>query len=260
MALLFDNVTILLEGELDPDINLHETLETYVTICNIVLSVKDTDIEQITKICESFPTIKIIGNDINEYRKIPLRIDQQFKNHTAISLLSGYFQICSTKKGLEYINTDYVIKSKLNHYYYDIGKFIKYGLASGKIISSSLFQRGCKDGSIANRARYCLSDTLFMGKTNEIKKCFDLCYEEKVLTRVATGIWSPYFIDLFKKDGIDINSVDDETYVQFMMKVVDIYSVNEFGPYKFKYFDSIRTHMWDKIKTTHEYLMYGFDS
>jgi hypothetical protein len=255
----FTNVTILMEGALFPDINLHETLNIYTKVCNVVLSIYKTDLDAIKQICTSFPNVVIIENDINEYKSQPVRIDPEFKNHTAISLLLGYCQICSVKKGLEYIDTPYVVKTKIDHCYGNICEFIQYGLTTNKIIASSLFQRGCQDKSIPNRSRYCLTDTLFMGKTSDIKLCFDLCYENRLLTRIATGIWTPYFIHIFKNKGIDINDVDDESYAKYMGEVVDIYCVNKLGSYKFKYFNNVMTYMYDNDKTTYEYLMYGCD-
>ena len=259
MSLLFDNVTILIEGPFCPDICLYETLNIYTKICNVVLSIYKTDIDAINDICESFSNVRIIENDIDEYKKHEVRIDPEFKNHTAISLLLGYCQICSVKKGLEYINTPYVVKTKMNHCYENIQKFIEHGLNTQKITASSLFHRGCCDGCIANRSRYCLTDTLFMGRIEDIKLCFDLCYENRLLTRVATGIWEPYFIHIFKEKGIDINSVDDETYMKYMLDVVNIYCFNKLGPYRFKYFDDVRTYMPDNDKMTFEYLIYGCD-
>lgn len=255
----FADVTIILEGRLYTEISLYETLSTYTKVCNVILSIYDTDINEINKICESFPEVIIIENNISEYKRHPVRIDQQFKNHTAISLLSGYVQICCVKKALEYVITPYVVKSKIDHYYKNIHKFIEHGLKTNKITSSSLFQRGCQDNNIPNRSRFCLTDTLFMGKIENIKLCFDLCHANALLTRVATGIWSPYFVHIFKLQNISIDLVDDETYIKCMEEVVDIYCINNFGPYKFKYFDSVREYMHDNTKTTINYLTYGCD-
>jgi hypothetical protein len=260
MTLPFDNVTIIIEGTLYSNIDLHNTLQYYTSLCHVVLTIFKTDINVITDICKPFPSVTIIENDINDYRKIPVRIDQQFKNHTAMSLLSGFFQICSVKKALECVNTEYVVKTKIDHFYGGMDKFIKCGLLHpDKITSSSLFHRGCQDKNVPNRSRFCLTDTLFIAKTISIKKCFDLCYDNKLLTRVATGIWTPYFIHIFKEMNIDICTVDDELYVKYMNEIVNIYNVNDFAPYKFKYFDQIRNYMHDTNKTTYEYLMYGCD-
>lgn len=250
----YDNTTILIEGQFIPDIDLNELLQTYTPLCDVVLSIYDTDYDKIKKICDQYNNVHIIHNNIQKYRQIPLRIDTQFKNHTAISLLSGFIQICSIRKALKHINTKYIVKTKIDHFYGGMDKFITLG-QTDKITLSSLFQRGCKDNNIPNRSRFCLTDTLFMGLTATLRNCFDLCYDNKLLTRVATGIWSPYFMDVLK----DIDIADDNDYAREMEKLVTIHNVNEFGPYKLKYFNNVRNYMHDNTKSTYDYLLYGCD-
>ena len=46
-----DNVTVLLQGILHKDINLADTLNVYTKICNVILSVYITDLDEVLKIC-----------------------------------------------------------------------------------------------------------------------------------------------------------------------------------------------------------------
>jgi len=255
----YDNVTILLQGIINDQVDLYKTLEIYTKLCPVVLSIYTFDLDKVTKICESFPTVQIIENDLDEYSKLPVIIDPLVE-HGILSVIQRlYFQICSTKKGLEYITTEYVVKSRVDHCYENIFKFIECGLRTQKIVSSSIFVRGCMDNNVINRCRYCLSDCLFMGKTSNIKLCFELCYDAKLLTRPETGIWTPYFTHIFKEKGIDINSVDDETYVKYMVDVVEVYCVNELCPYTIKLWDNVHTYLHDSVKSTYDYLMCGCD-
>ena len=257
MSLQYDNVTIVLQGILNENIDLVEILENYTKICKVVLSIYNTDLDKVKEICKNYQTVMIIENDITDYDQLPVIIDPEFKNCSLQELQKSVFQICTTKKGLDIVTTEYVVKSRVDHYYSGLHKFIEYGLDKKKIIVSSIFTRGCKDTYCA--CRYCLSDCLFMGKTNDIKLCFNICYTTRVLTRPETGIWRPYFLYVFNKKGIDIDNLDDETYVQHMMELVEVYCVNFLHPYKLKICNRIETHMWDVAKPTYDYLMVGCD-
>jgi hypothetical protein len=222
--MMFNNVTILLQGILNDKVNLHTILTTYTKICHVVLSVYDFDYEKVKIICEPFENVRIVVNDLEEYNKLPVIIDQLVDYGILGTLQRMYFQICTTKKGFECIDTEYVVKSRIDHYYSQIHKLIAHGLHTNKIVSSSIFVRGCQDGNPLNRCRFCLSDCLFMGKTDNIKLCFQLCYDAKLLTRPETGIWTSYFIHYFKAKNIDIINVSDDVYIKNMLKYIALLS------------------------------------
>ncbi len=255
---MFNNVTILLQGILNENVSLIDTLNNYTKICNVVLSVYKPDIKKVIEICKIFPTVIIMENDIDEYNNQPLIIEKEFANSPLNFLQNGFFQICNTKKGLSVIHTTYVVKSRIDHFYSNLQNFIQYGLYTQKIISSPVFIRGYNDKFFPYR--YHLSDCLFMGKTCDIKLCFDLCYKNKLLTFPEIGIWRPYFIYKFNKMGIDINSVDDETYVKYMLELVDVFPIDKLKPYKIKICDNINTNMITTKTTMREYLTTGYDT
>jgi hypothetical protein len=99
-----------------------------------------------------------------------------------------------------------------------------------------------------------------MGKTNDIKLCVKLGYENRLLTHPERGLWKPYFEYIFNLKGINISSVNDETYVQYMSELVDIYCINNIKTYKLKFRNGIKTYIEDTNKTTKEYLTFGCDS
>jgi hypothetical protein len=255
----YDNVTILLQGIINDRVNLYDTLSIYTKLCPVVLSIYTFDIEKAKNICESFPTVKIVENNLDEYSNLPVIIDKLVEHGILATIQRMYFQICTTKKGLEYVTTEYVVKSRVDHYYSSIHKLIDKCIATQKITSSSIFTRGCLDGNPGNRCRFCFSDCLFMGRTDDIRLCFELCFNAKLLSRPETAIWAPYFIHIFKEKGIDIELVDDETYMQHMLNVVQVCCINELGPYKLKLWDNVYTALSDSVKTTYQYLMYGCD-
>lgn len=256
---MFNNVTILLQGILNDKVNLHTTLTTYTKICPIVLSVYDFDYEKVKEICKPFDNIQIVANNLEEYSELPIIIDPLVDYGILGTVQRMYFQICTTKKGLEYVNTEYVVKSRIDHHYSQIHKLIEHGIQTNKIVSSSIFVRGCQDGNPINRCRFCLSDCLFMGYTDNIKLCFQLCYDAKLLTRPETGIWTPYFIHYFKANNINIENVSDDTYIRHMMEIVEVYCINELKPYEIKLWDRTHTHLHDNVKNTYDYLLYGCD-
>ncbi len=258
MDVLYKNVTILLQGILHKDVNLNDTLNVYTKLCNVVISVYETDMNKVLEICESYPTVIIVENNISDYEKQPLVIDNKFAHCNMGFLQNGFFQICSTKKGLSVIHTEYVVKSRVDHYYGNLSNFIQHGLSNqNKIISSSVFVRGCSEPR--HPCRCCLSDCLFMGKTDDIKLCFKLCYNNKSMTRPETGIWNPYFTHIFKLKGIDINRIPNNLYIRHMLELVDVFCINNLQPYKIKIGNKIETNCDDCVKTSAEYLIYGCD-
>ncbi len=256
--MLYNNVTILLQGILNENIKLIDTLNNYTKICNVVLSVYKSDIKKVIDICKIFPEVIIVENDIEDYNKQPVIIEGEFAKYPLDFLQNGFFQICTTKKGLCVIHTEYVLKSRIDHFYSNLHNFIQHGLNTKKIISSPIFVRGCNDPFFP--CRYHLSDCLFMGKTSDIKLCFNLSYDNKLLTFPELGIWKPFFINKFNTLQIDINSVDDETYLDNMLKLVDIFPIDELKPYKIKIANNINTCMESKPKTTRDYLTIGYDT
>lgn len=257
MSVLYDNVTIMLQGILHDNIDLAEILTNYTKLCNIVLSIYTFDVDKVNAICKSFPTVTIVINDLEEYKKHPVTLDPEFAHCDTTALQRGHFHRCTTKKGLENINTEYVVKSRVDQYYSGLSKFIEHGIKTPKITTSSIYVRGCKDK--VHACRYCLSDCLFMGKTSDIKLCIDLCYNTFLLTRPETGMWKPYIRYIFNQKGIDIDLVDDETYIQYMLNVVDVVCINKMYPYKLKICNRIVTYLHDNDKTTKEYITYGCD-
>jgi len=252
-----NNITILLYGNLHEDISLIDTLNVYTKLCNVVLSVYKSDIDKVLEIRKLFPTIIIVANDITEYEKHPLKVNKQFVTWNTLHLQNGFFDICMIKLGLSVIHTKHVLVSRIDHYYSCLSKFIEYGLNAEKIVTSSIYVRGCKDRFFPFRFHF--SNCLFMGKTNDIKLCFNLCYNNGLLTCPELGIWKPYFTHIFNIKSIDINTVNDEMYVEYVSELMDVYSINNVGPYKIKLDCGIKTHMNDNNKTTKEYLTYGCD-
>ena len=148
-------VTILLQGVINPNIDLNKTITEYKQYGKIVLSIYKNEYEYIINNIKHLEDLDIVLNDIdtydNEILKFPLKS-------------SHYYQLQTTKKGLEKINTEYVIKTRVDHYYSNLNLFIQKCFDTDKIIVLSHYIRGF------SQYTYHLSDCLFMGKTIEIKK------------------------------------------------------------------------------------------
>lgn len=254
---MYDNVTILLQGLLHKDVSLFDILDNYTKICCVVLSVYRSDLSAVLDVCKSFPQVIIVENNIEEYEVIPLIIDKELEDGRLGVLQNGFFQICTTRKGLSVVHTDYVIKSRVDHYYSNLGLFIEHCFDINKIVISSVFVRGFMDR--IHPCRYCLSDCLFMGKTKDIKMVLKCAYNALSLTRPETGLWQPYFMMLFNERELDICNRDHETYVNYIMEYIDVFYVGKLKPYKIKIGGKIEENLCCSNKTTEQYLTTGCD-
>lgn len=259
MSVLYNNVTIMLQGILHDEVDLVNTLTLYTKLCNVVLSIYVFNADSVMAMCSSFNNVSIVLNDLSEYERDQVTVDEAFKHCDINALHKGYFQICTTKKGLDAVTSEYVIKSRVDHYYEGIEEMIKCCINTDKIVISSVYVRGCHDRNADHTSRCCFSDCLFMGKTEKLQLCFVLCYNKKLLTRPETGQWTPYFEYVFEQMGLDVQSIDDETYLQIMLQLVEIMCINSLGSYRLKICNRIETYLYDTNKSTKEYLLYGCD-
>lgn len=244
----FHDVTILLQGVLHKDISLTEILDSYTKYCNVILSIYDTDYETIEPIARNYNNVTIIKNNLESFTNV-LRQRNQLSPHPYYN--NSYYQIRTTLAGLEHVTSPYVLKSRIDHFYEGIDDFIKMGLEKDKVISSSLFVRGY------SLKPYHLSDCLFMGKKDSIQKGYS--YAERTFHESWPEylIWKSYFTVLSQELHIDLNSLNEGQYYEFMDKHVHIYCINKFSKFYLKFKDIIITQSNDNEKSTLDYLRHG---
>ena len=244
----FNDVTILLQGVLHKDISLSDILDSYTKFCNVILSIYDTEYDSVESIAKNYKNVTIVKNNLESFTNV-LRQRNQLSPHPYYN--NSYYQICTTLAGLEHVTTPYVVKSRVDHYYEGIDGFIKTGLEKDKLISSSLFVRGY------SLKPYHLSDCLFMGKKEYIQKGFS--YAERTFHESWPEylIWKSYFTAFSHEVNVDLNSLNEGQYYDFMDKHVHIYCINNFSKFRFKFKDIIITRSEDYDKSTLEYLRHG---
>jgi hypothetical protein len=161
-------------------------------------------------------------------------------------------------KALEIINTEYTVKTRVDHFYSGLadGDIIQLAIDLKKILSLSLFVRGVKF------AKYHLSDFLFIGNTIEINKIMNLAYENYYPMTLEINIWKPYIFYIAKIDNVDIEKLNDLEYATYMDSKFYIYCINRNQNYKIKFDNNIHTKVKDVDKTTDNsinYFLYGCD-
>ena len=241
------DVTILLQGILNKDIDIFQTIELYSLSGHIVLSVYDDEYTKniCNQILKLYPTdVSVVYNNLETYKR---EYEEIKKNYNDPTLNNFYFQLKTTISGLENIQTKYILKSRVDHYYSDIDKFIAHGIISKKIISSSLYVRGLFDKKYP-KAYFHMSDLLFFGETIKIKEMLylsqEMCFTPSMMGNgCEVRVWKPYLITLAKLEGLNIDDTNIKhgedyeymmKYVQFLNSKINIYPVNLHDNFKIK--------------------------
>lgn len=242
-----EDVTILLQGILNKDVDIFETIELYSLSGHIVLSVYDDEYTKniCNRILELYPNdVTVVYNNLETYKK---EFEEIKKNYHDDLLSNFYFQLKTTINGLQNIHTKYVVKSRVDHYYSDIDKFIAHGIVTKKLVSSSVCIRGAFD--IYHPTHYFhMSDTLFFGETLKIKQMLYLS-NKMCFTPIMKGhcaeirLWKPYLIMLSELEGLNLDDTNIKhgedyeymmKYVHFLNSKITVFSNNLHDSFKFK--------------------------
>lgn len=259
--MIFDNVTIILQGIINPDVDLYNTLLSYTNVGHVILSIYDNigDNSCIPRIINNFTNVRIIYNNLDEYKNRLIEINKYVENNSNADFLNNcYYQLCCTKKALDLVNTEYVVKSRVDHYYSALGDgdMIRWCISYNKILSSSIYVRP------HDRVRYHLSDHLFMGKTCEINNVINLALFHYNPGCPEVNIWKPYIFDIANKEGINPDLLDPYSYAKYMASKFYIYCINRNVHYKIKVANQVLTRIKDIDKTKEDstdYFLHGCD-
>ena len=264
------DVTILLQGVLNNEIDILKTIELYSLYGNIVLSVYDNEITKNTcnQILDSYPNVRIIYNNFETYETEFNTLIKSYNNKEK-NIDNFYYQLKTTINGLNDIQTPYVLKSRVDHYYSDIDKFIYHGIASNKLVSSSLCVRGYFSPYLFH-----MSDQLFFGKTALIKQMCNLsqkmCFTPIMMNHVAESrLWKPYLKMLAHSEGINLDEKNHNfhiNYIEFLNRKVTIFPINLHDNFKINlrggnsngsiYVKNLQNH---PIYSSYYYFIYGVD-
>lgn len=230
----FPNVTIVLQGIIHNDISIHRLLDYCTKICPVVLSIYESDMPKLLPLISLYSNITVLTNKldifIDEYNRLPDKPLIEDTNY----FRNGYLLYKSLVSTLPVIKTQYVLKSRIDHQYNGLRNVIRTGLSSDKIITSSLYVRGCQ--ATSNRYKYHLSDCLFMLKTEEFNELLSLSlYTSWVKEIPEVKLWKNY---LLKRCGLtELSSLDD--YIKSMMDNVHVIPLTEIKPERIKLRDVI---------------------
>jgi len=196
---MYDNVTIILQGIIIPEVDIIHTISEYIKTANVIISIYNDigNIDYVTNIINTFPNVRIVYNSYEEY-KSELISQNKFTNNSYYD--NCYFQIKCTKKALDIINTPYVVKTRVDHFYSALadGDMIRWCIDYNRILTSSIYVRSY------NYAKYHLSDHLFIGRTHDINHALTLSLSFYNPGCPEVNIWKPYILDIAHREGVDI--------------------------------------------------------
>lgn len=227
IALEYDkhDVTIILQGYMINEVNLMNTISEYQHYGKIIISSyfeKCAGLKSI--IMDAFPNTIVIDNDINEFMSDP-EINKYCNKRC-------FFQVSTVRKALKCVNTQYVIKTRVDNYFSNLDKFIceviKNSKNGDKITSTQIYVRGF------NHIKYHPSDILFGGSFNQLTSVF--CNEHNVVSCPEVVIFKHYILQKLKELNISVNDFENdiELYGTVMDKIFNIYNISNFKSYYFK--------------------------
>jgi hypothetical protein len=239
-----DQISIVLHGRVHPKVDLNKTIKEYIKYGKIILSVYMHDVDFLKQTVENWDDIQVVLNDINEY-------DEKMKTYPIHS--THFYQLQTTKKGMDLVTTPYVIKTRIDHYYSNLEVLINKCFETNKICTVSLFTRSFY------AYKYHLSDNLFMGKTEEIRDVIDMSIlhypiPNQHLHPNETQLWKPYIV---KKAGKLNVENDINTYVHVLTQLFEIIDLSKFKPYLYKYNKWIVNSFAEENRSTADYLLHG---
>ena len=243
-----EDVTILLQGILNKDVDIFETIELYSLSGHIVLSVYDDEYTKniCNRILELYPNdVSVVYNNLETYQK---EFEEIKKRYNERIINNFYFQFKTTINGLQTIHTKYVVKSRVDHYYSDIDKLIAHGIVTKKLVSSSLHIRGLFDKRHPTYYFH-MSDSLFFGETIKIKQMLYLANQMSFTSIMMekgaeVRLWKPYLIMLAESEGLKLDDThikhgeDYEymlKYVHFLNSKITVYPANLHNSFKIKF-------------------------
>jgi len=243
-----ETVTIILQGVINRTVDVGATIEKYSPHAKIILSVYD-DLKTTlycTSLKQRFPKITIIYNNLATYKQNVRTLPEIWK------VQNYYFQIQTTQKALENVVTKYVVKTRIDHFYDDIHKFISHGIQNaelGKITTGSCFVRGI------HHIKYHMSDCLFFGTTEQINKVLHLASQRCEGYCAEVKLWKPYILDL----NPDIENISPHEYLAFMEKTFAVYCINLHSSYilNFSFSQIPITKITDVDKSDRDYFIFG---
>ena len=241
-------VTIILQGVVNRAIDVGATIEKYLPHAKIILSVYD-DLKT-TLYCSAlkqrFPAITIVYNTLSSYKQSLRNLPEIWK------VQNYYFQIQTTQKALEQVSTKYVVKTRIDHFYGDIYKFISHGIQNatvGKITTGSCFVRGI------HHIKYHMSDCLFFGTTEQINRVLHMASQRCEGYCAEVKLWKPYILDL----NPEIENISPQEYLVFMEKNFAVYCINLHPTYtlNFSFSQTPITKIVDVDKSDRDYFIFG---
>ena len=243
------DVSILLQGVFNREVNILETIADYRRWGQVILSVYDNyeNLLICENILEKYAEVIIVYNNYSAYEDEIRGLDKK------IYYDNYYYQIQTTLKGLAQVDRPYVVKSRVDHYYSDMNKLIAHGIGSDKLVSTSCFVRGFE------HVKFHMSDCLYFGPTEKIKKMVDFGSLKYSVENAEVKLWKPYLVDLAKQENLDIELANLDTYIKFMKSKVSIFCINLHNTYKVKYASGVYTQIYDLDKSDEEYLIWGTD-
>ena len=221
-----NDVTIILQGYMINEVNLMNTISEYQHYGKIIVSSYFEKCNGLkSSIMDAFPNTIVIDNDINEFLSDP-EIKKYCNNRC-------FFQVSTVRKALKYVNTQYVIKTRVDNYFSNLDKFIceviKNSKNGDKITSTQIYVRGF------HQLKYHPSDILFGGSFNQFTRVF--CNEHNFdLACPEVIIFKNHILQKLKELNISVNDFENdiELYGTIMDKMFNIYNVSNFKSYYFK--------------------------
>jgi hypothetical protein len=221
-----DNITIILQGIISDEVDIFTILKLYTQYANIILSIYDTPSQKIVgkKIIETYSSVIIVYNSLDSFKK-----EYFDRANTDVEPTNTFYQIKTTLNGIDKSKTEYIVKTRVDHFYSNIYDFMQTGITTNKIVISSNWVRNY-------RYRFHASDCLIMTKGDILRNIFldaeNTFYNRNYTNIPEIDIWKQYLQNKVSNNMIDI--VSDDKYITFMTDTFLIFNIVNHKEYRLK--------------------------
>jgi hypothetical protein len=259
----FDNITLVFQGVIYDNILLLRIIEHYKPLAKIVISTYFKDnMRFYYSLMKAYPDITIINNDITYFEE--LLIDSGniciYEDSYINSYTNNYFyQIKTTEAALNYVDTEYVIKSRVDFFFSNMEEFINETMEHGsKITCMSIVIRNY-GFCITHGLKYHPSDICYGGKTETVKRVSEDEINEFRLDIISSEErkWRHYCNKKLAENELDEAAIfeTDQRYADFMSSIFHVYPINKHdNDYSFRDI----TYFEDNVKPTVDYFIHGY--
>lgn len=215
MSMYRDNLTILIQGPLD--VTSINNIENYKKYGKVVVSTWSDMNEGLFTDLEKHDDIKVVKQKLPNVDEV-IGIDKKS---------TFYYAISSIHNGLKEIDTEYVLKTRSDEYYYNLEPFLEH-MEKDKIICGNIFVRREVPYHFGDHIFLCKTEDLFQSTNNLLDSYNKKTKIEKWMEQKAKNVAETILCKaILKEMEVDLEGDDRQIFINN----IEIININECAPF-----------------------------